>query len=58
METIKVFATGAVVAGGVVIAALFFSLLMSISGAAGAVMKLVMLVAAIYGIGRIVRHMQ
>ena len=56
METIKVFATGAVVAGGVVIAALLFSLLMSMPGAAGAVMKLVMLVAAIYGIGRIVRQ--
>ena len=56
METIKVFATGAVVAGGVVIAALLFSLLMSMTGAAGAVMKLVMVVAAIYGIGRIVRQ--
>lgn len=56
METLKVLATGAAVAGGMVVAALIFSSLMSVTGPAGGAIRLAMLVAVIYGIGRFVRQ--
>ena len=56
MELLKTFAAGAAVAGGVAIAALLFSMLMSVTGIAGGAIKLAVLALTIYGLGRFIRR--